>query len=135
MEAIKLTIEKEISLQSIADLLCTAFEGGSNYWYKIVGKIKPEALEFRTDPKHIYWYLDYPLNKGGELTITARNEEDFEDFQDKTYKLNLESIEGGLRVMQEKYPSHFRDFMDDNADSITGDVFLQCCLFGEVIFG
>lgn len=136
MEAIKITIEKEISLQSISDLLCCALEGGSNYWYLIEDKVKPKELTFRTDNEVIFWHLDYPLNEGGELIFSVKDEEDFEDFKSIVpLNLNLYTIKEGLRVMQEKYPGHFSDFLDDNADSITGDVFLQCCLFGEVIFG
>jgi hypothetical protein len=28
-----------------------------------------------------------------------------------------------------------RDFIDENDDAITADVFLQFCLFGDVIYG
>jgi hypothetical protein len=32
-------------------------------------------------------------------------------------------------------PRHFADVLNENDDAGTGDVFLQCCLFGEIIFG
>lgn len=41
----------------------------------------------------------------------------------------------GLRRMADKYPKHFDNFMQENEDAITGDVFLQCVVFGEVIYG
>jgi hypothetical protein len=31
-------------------------------------------------------------------------------------------------------PRHFADFLNEKADAVTGDAFLQCCLFGEVIY-
>jgi hypothetical protein len=49
--------------------------------------------------------------------------------------LDLGTIRNGLQVMADKYPNHWHDFINDNEDATTGDVFLQCCLYGEVIFG
>lgn len=131
----KVTVVKEITFETIGYLLDTAFEGGSNYWYFIKGRTVPPAITFQTDPRHLCWYTDYPLNVGGDLIITVKDGEDFCDFKGKEYHLNLKTIEDGLRIMQEKYPRHFNDVLDDNYDAETGDVFLQCCLFNDAIFG
>jgi hypothetical protein len=40
-----------------------------------------------------------------------------------------------LALMAEKEPRHFGDFMGENDDATTSDVFLQLCLFGEVVYG
>jgi hypothetical protein len=45
------------------------------------------------------------------------------------------NIESGLQVMADKYPKHFADFMSEEDDCVTADVFLQCCLFGDIIYG
>jgi hypothetical protein len=45
------------------------------------------------------------------------------------------SLEAGLQLMAKKYPKHFNDFMSINEDAITGDVFLQLVVLGEVIYG
>jgi len=37
--------------------------------------------------------------------------------------------------MAEKYPRHFHNFLEENDDAETGDVFIQCCLFGEIVYG
>jgi hypothetical protein len=41
----------------------------------------------------------------------------------------------GLQLMADKYPNHFADFMQENDDATTSDVFLQLSVFGELIFG
>jgi CBS domain-containing protein len=41
----------------------------------------------------------------------------------------------GLQTMADNYPNHWHDFINDNEDAATSDVFLQCCLYGEAIFG
>jgi hypothetical protein len=49
-------------------------------------------------------------------------------------RLDMAAIKNGLKVMAEKYPHHWQDFVSENDDAITGDVFLQCCLFGEIVY-
>jgi hypothetical protein len=129
---ISVNVKHEISLQRISDLLCSAFEGGSNYWYQIDKFIKPKNMSFRTDKDQIFRHLDYPLNEGGALIIS-----DIEgDLNEPPWKrLNLDAIKKGLQIMAEKYPRHMGDFLNENDDAETGDVFLQCCLFGDAIYG
>jgi len=125
-----LTVTANITKQRISDLLCCAFEGGSNYWYQITKFIKPPKLEFRSDDKTIFRHLDYPLNKGGALMIG-----DDDDPKHNPTRLDLDAIQNGLQLMADKYPSHYADFIMENEDASTGDVFLQLCLFGDVIYG
>jgi hypothetical protein len=37
--------------------------------------------------------------------------------------------------MADKYPRHIADILSENDDATTGDVFLQLCLFGDVVYG
>lgn len=129
---VSVNVEHKVSLERISSLLCSAFEGGSNYWYQIDKFIKPETMSFRTDEGQIFRHLDYPLNEGGALIIS-----DIEgDLNEPPWKrLDLEAIKKGLQIMAEKYPRHMGDFLNENDDADTGDVFLQCCLFGEAIYG
>lgn len=127
----KITITKEITQEMISDLIITALEGGSNYWYMIEKKITPKDWTWNTmpeiAPKH--YIGDYPMNTGGGLVISTLEE----DEENKT--LNLKSIKQGLEIMAEKYPKHFSDMLEENTDGDTGDVFLQCCLYGDIIYG
>lgn len=126
----KITITKDIELQRISDLLCCALEGGSNYWYMIEAYKQPMMWDFdsnETEGKH--YAQDYPLNAGGALKIS-----DMED-DDKIYWLNMDAIKKGLQVMADKFPVHFGDFLGEDEDAATGDIFLQCCLFGDIIYG
>lgn len=130
----EISVKVPITKQRISDLLCSAFEGGSNYWYTIDQFIKPPKLEWQTDPEQVYRHLDYPLNEGGALIISDK-EDDEPVKSKKTYRLDLESITKGVQAFADKCPYQFSQFLNDNADAITGDCFLQCCLFGEVIYG
>ena len=128
------TATAQIPATRVSNLLCSAFEGGSNYWYCIKSFVTPPALEFRFDEdnKTIFRHLDYPLNDGGALIIV-----DIEDDRGQSYKLDLESIQKGITIMSgdPKYAQHWADFIGENDDATTGDVFLQLCLFGEIVYG
>lgn len=129
----EITIKKEITLQRISDLLSSAFEsGGIAYWASVARYHEPVKLEFRTDPKHIYKHLDYPLNRQGAVIL--RNHEEPER---KPKPLTLETIKTGLELManSEKYAHHWRDFITENDDMNTADVFVQFCVFGDVLYG
>jgi len=128
----KITTQVDVPMQRVADLLCCAFEGGSNYWCHIKVKKAPEQFTFRYMPDlsdKPTSYTDYPTNRGGYL-IVGDVEEEQEDGL-----LDLGTIRFGLQTMADRYPRHWQDFIDDNEDAATGDVFLQCCLWGEVVFG
>jgi hypothetical protein len=133
----KIKAEIEITLERISDLLCSAIEGGSNYWYRIDEFIEPPQMTYRTDEAKVYRHLDYPLNEGGALLISAHAEDEDGDevYGLKQWRLDLTTIEKGLTIMAEKYPRHWSDFVQENDDAETSDVFLQCALFGEIIFG
>lgn len=133
----------DVPLQRISDLLCCALEGGSNYWYHIEKFIRPAQLAFLSDADQAkamkrepqtFKHLDYPLNAGGALVISDRDRPEMGD-KCRTERLDLSTVERGMTIFLSKYPRHFADFMAENEDACTGDVFLQCCLFGEAVYG
>jgi hypothetical protein len=119
-------------------LLTSALEGGSNYWYMITGAQFPEGItreDFReggrfTDPND-YWHPTQiiPFHPGCGLLIT----DDEEDMPVKL--LDKAALEAGLEIMKRDFPRHYNDAMEENDDADTGDVFLQCCVFGKLVFG
>jgi hypothetical protein len=131
----KTTINIDFSLERVSDLLCSAFEGGSNYWYMIEKFIKPPVVKGYTGLPDVYRHLDYPLSPGGALIVSDAVGSGCDGTSAKRARLNLKSIRRGLSVMAEKYPQHFAAWREENDDAETGDVFLQCCLFNEVVYG
>ena len=119
----------KISKQQVADLLSTASEGGINYWAEVSDYSAPPALPYRFDKSHVYKFVDYPLN-GGSVTIDSAEADD-----GGPWVLDGAAIERGLGVMANKYPRHWRSIVEDNQDAMTADVFVQCCLFGEIVYG
>ena len=50
-------------------------------------------------------------------------------------KLTGKSIRRGITGMLYTCPRHFANWIDGRADADTADAFVQCCLFGEVLYG
>lgn len=126
MDTIRIT--QEIPYERIQDLLCNALEGGSNYWYQIDNFLYPHG-ETKKSLNIEFEHLELPF-KGGTIVFN-----DLEDpKREKTY-LKLATIAQGLQLMADKFPNHFADFLKEDDDATTGDVFLQCCLFKDVIYG
>ena len=126
MSDITVNIKQTFKEQDMKDLLCIAFEGGSNYWYFIEEFGNPDKIECE------YQHIDLPFSENGYLMI--KDQEDDSD-EPELYRLDRKAIEKGLPIMAEKCPWHFDNFVKDNADAETGDVYLQCCLFGDIVYG
>ncbi len=123
------TTTLQITEKRIADLLCGAFEGGSNYWvheatvHDLVKDGQPWGPSEYTPS-----YIRAPFSAGGYVDLDPGEGEPI-------VRLDREALARGLKVMAEKYPRHWSDFLQENEDADTADCFLQCCLFGEIIFG
>ena len=113
----------------IADLLCTAFEGGVGYWCIIAGYDKPAKPVSVWGEETIYPHVDYPLT-GGAVRCQVTDEEDPDELI-----LDRAAIDRGLALLPTMAPRHLADILSENDDAETGDIFLQLCLLGEVVYG
>lgn len=117
----------QVSKEAVANLLSSGFEGHmTKHWCRIMC----------TDPNHLKMPIyDYPLHGG---SVTCRLDDGETKETDRVYTplvLNWRSILSGLRVMADRYPRSFAELRDGSGDAVTGDVFIQCCLLGEVRYG
>jgi len=117
----------KVSRRQVANTLWHAFTGEIG-WFRITETIPPRTLRFRSIDQTNPGIVDYPLNEGGAVQImtTAPKSEVFE--------LRLDGIARGLQELAAYYPRHFADLVNENADAITADALLQCCIFGELIY-
>jgi hypothetical protein len=107
-------------------LLCNAFGGGSSYWCHIDSYMYPEG---KGERDFSYPHLEVPF-AGGSITISVP-----EDNDGKTYTLDFKALQRGWKLLHDKYPHHYADSTTGQYDATTGDVFLQLCLFGDVVYG
>ena len=127
----KVPFEIEINTQKLEDILCSAFEGGSNYWanydYNVILNIDVE------DIKNFTYDYQVPLYTTGSILFQEIDLETNEVIEE--YNLTKHSLISGAKIMAETYPRHFKDWINEHDDGITADVFLQCCLFGKIVYG
>ncbi len=116
-----------ITDERIEDLLTDAFEGGSNYWY-IIKKYNYPPGQTRQSMGIKFPHVEIPLKGGSLLVGELEGDTDYDKVLDRA------AIERGLKLLAEKYPKHWADFLTENDDADTGDVFLQLALYGEVVF-
>jgi len=125
-------MNEQMNEQRVADMVCNAFEGGIGYWAKITGYRKPENVfkwDLSFDDGKVCRYVQYPMSQNGAVLLC-----DAEDSSEK-WELTREKLENGLTVMADKYPRHYKNWIDENDDAETADVFIQCSLFGELVYG
>ena len=127
-----------LSPQTIFNLLVTALEGGSNYWYYLA--------DLSMLPPKSYVPNSPEIEKGFETCLVSRIWEavcngetipvyDIENEDEELGKFNIESINKGLELMLQEGSEHFADALAENEDADTGDIFFQFCVMGEVVFG
>lgn len=133
-------VKTNVSDETLRGLLCCALEGGSNYWYMHTRSEFPAGVDYadfddggRFAIPEWTWPYVIPFTEGCALIITT---EAAGDEGDKTERrLDRAALERGIQIMAEKYPRHFASVQSEDYDAETGDVFLQCCLLGEIVYG
>lgn len=129
----KVPFEIEISSERISTLLCSAFEGGSIYWanddYLVEIDIYDKFIGVEIPKMYDY---EFPLYDYGFIAFRQYDEN---GVNIETDYLDKRALIKGAKIMAQKYPRHFNDVINYDDDAITGDVYLQCCLFGEIVYG
>ena len=128
------TVTTIVSNQRIAELLCAAFEGGVGYWCRVMNFRKPRKERAVLSPEdgEVYRYVDYPLT-GGAVICRLFGEETDEKY--KPLVLDRAAIQRGLALLPQVAPRHWANFLAENEDADTADVFVQLCLLGEIVYG
>jgi len=126
MKEFKISVIHEIKVtqEDIDDIMCSALEGGINYWCnkaEVVGEYLGE-------------YASEQISRGGALKL-------YDAEEDEVYELTLEKLLNGI---EKAYDGNW--FMEygwcDGAkldpcqiDAEVADVIVQLALFDEVVFG
>jgi len=149
--SLKITRTFTITRQQVIDLLSSALEGGSNYWYWNLDYTLDEtsAKEVEEVSGGVFRGYWAPFS-GGRMTLEIQENSAGIPYWDgegegwakvegdepgRTWVLDLDALQRGMAIMSERYPRNFADLQSENGDANTGDVYLQCCLFGQIVFG
>lgn len=124
------TTKVNITLEEITDLLCWGIEGGIHHWASFRAGYNPEPEELDRYTKGCYKGLPVYALEHPNYVLIIQDSNTKEE-----YLITLDRLKLGITDMASKFPNHFKNFIQDNGDAETGDVFLQCCVFGDIIYG
>lgn len=123
-----LSINVRIDMSDLQNLFITAFEGGINYWAIVLDQ-KIDLSHCDGESSSEKWF-DAIWNKQMEMPIN-----DAEDEAVELGVLTKEKMKSGLKMMAETYPEHYNDFITEQYDVYTADIWLQLSVLGEIIYG
>lgn len=124
---VTLNLPIEIEEGAVESLLVSALEGGSNYWYWLPDL---KMVKHKGEPLSTAIFREVWRN-GKKVPVS-----DVENQKRILGHLTRESMERAFVLMgQGGYRRHLSDFLNDNADSTTGDVWFQFSVMGEVVYG
>lgn len=126
----KFTISSPVAAADICYLVVGAIEGGSSYWCRSY-----EHLVIPPDvPKDGVVPYGHPEFWEGDFVIKFTYDNPDDDGL-ISKEIRPENLQVGLQTFADKYPSHYGDWVSENYDAETSDVFLQCLLLGDVVYG
>jgi hypothetical protein len=121
----KFTASVEIKTRLIADQIVTALEGGVGYWLESFKPVKGQERATTVQP----WYDDEKV-WASDFLIEAKVID-----EKKKYQFTPESINKGLKWMAANQGKRIQEILDESGDADTADVFLQACLFEDIVYG
>lgn len=125
----KFDLEKEAEVNQLReDLFVTCVEGGSNYWalFEYISKDAEAQLSGMAWSVFLWKYV----RTGGKVAVY-----DAEETDDILGYVTMENVFRGERTMRQRYPSHYNNMINENWDSETADVWLQCIVMNNIVFG
>jgi hypothetical protein len=134
--SIQVTIE--ISSRRIADMFDGAIEGNymTRSWCESITVSEDQYETYLTEAGGP-WYdnPDFFSQSGYEIIVEHDGKNSDEGARDSTTIITPKMMQQGLQIMATKYSKHFVDMIEERDDNITQDVFLQCIVLKDVVFG
>ena len=124
-----------LSKQIQFDLLVTALEGGSNYWYFLpdLSKIPDVAQTPETEKfdKCLAARIWDAVQNGEKITVTDNDD----DGNEPIGYIGLHELNRADELFLKEFPEAYGDAISENYDADTADIWFQLVVMGEVIFG
>lgn len=144
--------DQNITVRMCWDLICGAFEGGSNYWISHIElpgdhaserkawhqkfSQRARGIEYTRETSTLEWVLEHQMYRYSHQIpfLTGQYLKVIVDGEDEEHILNMDAIKQGIYCMMDGR-RHKHDWYSEGWDAITADAFLQYCLFGTVVYG
>lgn len=126
MKTFEVQVNKTIKLtqEDIDDIVCTALEGGINYW----------CCEAEVVGDYLGDYASDQISRGGKLKL-------YDAESDDVWELNLDNFLKGFKLWVEEGYDEYNAVQEDGTvdcceiDAACADEIVQFALFDEIVFG
>lgn len=126
--------------ENLVNLLSVATYGNGWSLIKAYKSDREAGLFNDCECREDKWAKALMFGKG--VVVCDLYDDDAEDFdgngkfpESAKHRITMDNVQKGLELMQEQYPRHYADLVEENDDAITGDVWLQLAVFGDIIYG
>ena len=122
--------------QGLSDLLSVATYGNGWPVIKVFKSDSEKGLFDKCDCREDKWATALLKGKGIVVYDCYEMDSELNDGEEPTkYHLTMDGVRKGLELMRDQYPRHYADLMEEEDDAVTGDVWLQLAVFGELVYG
>lgn len=134
----QIMVPVEIDMDKVTNAIVGFVENGYSPWASNFRKqeSKETIIADGQRPKESIWYSERQFwELGGIAIFDYDRPEDPEGSMLGSFVMGTAELTEGLRKMANVAPQHFADLLNENDDAVTHDVFVQCVVFGEIIYG
>jgi hypothetical protein len=138
-----ITLNTKVSLQHFEEIMVSALEGGSTYWYLIdTDEFKDKLEGEKGEPLSTRIAESLFTNPNFEMNVYD-TEEYGEDEDGRIGSLHSAflgtitqaSMLKAIGTAHQAYPNVFHDLMEGTGDANTADVLFQLAVMNDVVFG
>jgi len=131
MGDLHITIAVKVSLEHFEEIIVSALEGGSNYWYDLnIDEFRKDLLGESGEPLSSRIAKSLFENPNFEMNVY-----DVEDDSEVLGTVTQSSMLKALGVAKQDYSHHYHDLMEGVGDADTTDILFQLAVMGEIVFG
>ena len=127
-----ITIKKEMDYDSFENLIVTALEGGSNYWYMIDFDNSESIKFFSDDPRPMSVRIADALYNNEDSSVPIL---DAEDGEETLGILTYQSIRKSLESFPKDHQWALDNVLNGDYDANDADVVFQVLVMGDVVYG
>jgi hypothetical protein len=135
----RILLPVEIDYGKVANAIVGAIESGYSPWFsafRASSNDLSQSLRNEIKGSGDIWYAEASYwQRGGSADLAFDLPDGEEGEMQGQIEFGKAEIQRGLAIMAAKYPRHLADLLSENDDATTHDVFMQCAILEDVIYG
>lgn len=130
-----LKTETAITYDVFENILVTALEGGSNFWYTLPEQKLREKLTLTEKGEPLSTRIAKQLFEDSKFELIIGDVESEDEEEDPLGRVTQESMMKALKIASKDYRDVFNNIMTEDYDANDADIVFQLATMGEVVYG